>query len=287
MESYSTSRSIQAIALTGLAVALTLIIAVACVMPPASEVISDTFTVSDKGRLAIDIPNGWVELTGIDGATEINIVAEVQNPDHWRYSATQVRGLIEVTAKKKGLGWLTRDKVNLKVSLPTQFQLNVSNSNGDINARNVTGNSVVRSSNGKITVENGQGEFDLKTSNGDIDARNVTGNIVIHSSNGRITVEDGQGEFDLKTSNGDINFGGELIPHSENEFFTNNGSITVNFAGEPVNVRIQADVGNGRIHMANPVTSMENLTPKHLDAVVGSGSANLTLGTGNGSIRIE
>ena len=287
MESYFTSKPIRTLALTGLAVVLTLILAVACVMPPASEVISDTFTVSDTDKLVIDIPNGLVELTGIDGATEIEIVAEVQNPDHWRYSATQVRGLIEVTAKKKGLGWSTRDKVNLKVSLPTQFQLNVSNSNGDIDAHNVTGNTVLRSSNGKITVEDGQGEFDLKTSNGDIDARNVTGNIVIHSSNGRITVEDGQGEFDLKSSNGDINFGGEMIPQSENEFFTNNGSITVILAGEPPNVRIQADLGNGRIHLSHPVTEVGISTPKHLDVVIGSGTANLTLETGNGSIRIE
>lgn len=251
MKSHSTTQPIKNFALTGLAAALALILAMACVMPPAAEVISDTFTVSDPGMLVIDIPNGFVELKGIDEATEIKIVAEVQDPSHWRYSAKQTRGMIEVTAKKKGLGWSTRDKVYLKVSLPTKFQMNVRTSNGDINARNVTGNSVIRSSNGKITVAAVQGEFDLKP------------------------------------GNGNISFGGELIPQSENEFFVGNGSITVELAGESPNVRIQADVGNGNIYLEHPVTSMENLNQKRLDVIVGSGTANLNLGAGNGSIRIE
>ncbi len=235
-----------------LAVVLTMSLAAACVIPPSldRQIITDRFPVSGSDLLVIDLGSGLVELTGIEGATEIQVVAEVKFPDRMEYMAVQAGGTVKVTAKSVGIHILQQGSANVKVSLPRQFKVEVRTSNGDIHARQTTGIFGFRTSNGEITVENGQGEFNLKSANGDID------------------------------------FKGELSPQSNNQFSTSNGDITVVLEGEFPSVRLQAETSNGGIYQSHPVSEVEQ-TNRSLSGVIGSGNSHLTLKTSNGDIRVE
>ena len=105
------------------------------------------------------------------------------------------------------------------------------------------------------------------------------------ASNGRITVENVRGAFDIRTSNGSIEFNGELLPGGDNRIRTSNGSVSINLPGLP-RVSLDASTSNGSVVSRIPMTTISS-EKTHLRAIVGNGDAELSVQTSNCSITFR
>ena len=209
--SHSSLKAIGKLAFLVLAAVLTLTTTAACVLPASqkTEDIVDEFDISEPVNLTIDIFAGSVELVGIDGATNIQITAEVHEPNQVRYEVTKKGNTVQVIAKHKrrGLG-IRRDKsiskVDLQVRMPTQANMEIRTNIGNIDARQFIGESELRTIAGDISVADSQGEFTLEAEIGGISARQIVGDFELRTEAGDISVANGQGEFTLETEIGGI-----------------------------------------------------------------------------------
>ena len=331
----SSLKAIGNLAFLVLAAVLTLTTAAACVLPASqkTEEVVDEFDISGPVNLTIDIFAGSVELVGVDGATNIQIAAEVHEPDRVKYKVTKKGNTVQVTAqqKRRGLG-IRRDKligkVDLRVRMPTQANMEIRTNIGNIDARQLIGESELRTIAGNISVADSQGEFDLETEIGGISARQVVGEFELRTTAGDISVADGRGEFDLETEIGGISahqvvgefelrttagdvsvadgqgeftleteiggisFAGEFTDQSDNLFSTVTGDIEVALVEEP-NVELQASTHlAGNIHLGQSVSkSISEMgisgERRNLNMTMGSGTADLSLETQSGNVRIE
>ena len=108
----------------------------------------------------------------------------------------------------------------------------------------------------------------------------------MRTSNGRIVVEEARGSLDADTSNGSIHFEGELESGSNNRFKTSNGGINVRLLGEP-SVKLDASTSNGSIKCERPITTQGISGKNRLEGTIGNGDASLVVQTSNGSITVE
>ena len=141
----------------------------------------------------------------------------------------------------------------------------------------------VRTSNGKIVVEDVVGDFDIST------------------SNVGVVIALAKGSFDVETSNGRIEFDGELVPGGDNRMATSNGSVEIKLQGTP-SVKLDASTGNGSVTTKLPIrtTSLENNssdsgfpfpwrfeTHENVVGTIGAGEVALLVRTSNGSVTVE
>ena len=105
------------------------------------------------------------------------------------------------------------------------------------------------------------------------------------TSNGRITVKNVRGAFDIRTSNGSIEFNGELLPGKDNRIRTSSGSVSVNLPGLP-RVSLDASTSNGSVVSGIPMTTISS-EKTHLRATVGNGDVELSVQTSNCSITFR
>ena len=252
-------RSIGNIAFLVLAAVLTLTTVTACVLPAGGEEqieeIVNEFDVSSTADLAVDIFAGTVELEGIEGATSIQITAEIHDSDRVEFSVTQKGETVQVIAKQRervfGLRRKVEGRVNLRIRMPAQA------------------------------------EVKIRTIVGDIDTRRIRGQSELRTVVGDISVADGGGEFELIAVTGGIQFAGEFDDQSDNRFSTVTGDIEVSLVGAP-NVDLQFETTIGKILFGQSISDVEVSGKRgNLSVTMGSGAADLSLVTITGDIHIE
>ena len=298
---HTSVKAIGNLAFLVLVAALAVTTIAACVLPASqtTEEVVDEFNISAPVNLTIDNFAGSVELVGVDGATNIQVAATVHDPDSVKYEVSQNGDTIQVTAEEKNRGNdISRDrltrKVDIRVRMPTQANMEVRTNIGGIAARHLIGQSELRTTAGDIAVADSQGEFSLETEIGDISAAQVVGEFELRTTTGDIAVAGGQGEFSLETEIGDINFTGNFTDQSDNRFRTVSGDIEVTLVEEP-NVELQASTHiAGNIHLGQSVSNSSSVSETEisdegtrLSMAVGSGAADLSLETQSGNIHIE
>lgn len=94
--------------------------------------------------------------------------------------------------------------VSFEVTVPTNYNLNLNTSGGDIRAASIQGNVRARTSGGDLTFERVQGEIDAHTSGGDIVLKEGTARAKLGTSGGDIEVDRAGGPTEVSTSGGDI-----------------------------------------------------------------------------------
>ena len=243
-------------------VALTVVAFAACErVTPETTTQSDSFRVPTAYKLDVDMFNGSIKV--IQGDTRsVSVEATIHQPGDVEYSVELDGDTVRAVATAKRTNITPSPGVSLVITAPPGAELNLKNSNGNVEVDGVGTSGVLESSNGKLAV------------------RNVSGRYVLLTSNGSITVE-----IDGATSNGRIEFSGAFDADSTNSLKSSNGSITVN-VGEDANLRVDAETSNGDVDVDFP---LDNATIKD-DRVmgdIGDGSATLRLRTSNGSITVR
>jgi len=271
------SRSLTVVLAVGL-------LAAGCTFGP-TETRDDSFVVGGSVRLVVSSENGSIEVNaGSD--SEVRVQATLRGANRIEYEVKQDGDTITVTAHRTrrvlfGFGSGT----DVVVTVPTSAEVDLETSNGRIELGGIQGSGSLRTSNGRMLLEDVVGDFVGDTSNGSITIDTMEGSARIHTSNGRVELRQVIGEIDVETSNGRISFSGEMTPGGRNRLITSNGNVTVELRGTP-SVSLDASTSNGDVSSGLPilVTVMKD---KELSGTIGDGEADLYIRTSNGDVTIR
>ncbi|HJQ69092.1 MAG TPA: DUF4097 family beta strand repeat-containing protein [Blastocatellia bacterium] len=256
----------------------------------AEERITQSFEVAPGGLLSVDIDGGSIEIRPSDspkvyvemyrrieaGSSEAARELLERNPVRISQSGNNVY----IEAQGPNTNGRSRKNVELKVSVPRNFNVDLKTSGGKIGVEGLDGTvraktsggnlsfSSIRgpvrgeTSGGPIAARDIDGEVVVKTSGGGIEVINITNDVVAHTSGGSITARRIEGKLDAKTSGGSLNFeevSGEIDGRSSG------GSVTARFS-KPIDANCRLETSGGTVNVYLPENSQFDL-----DAQAGSG----------------
>lgn len=192
---------------------------------------TQSFSVNKGDTLQVSVESGDIWISGWD-KNEVNISAEGIDPEDMdSLSMTQSGNVVRVHFSNSH-GWSSR--VRFDIQVPSQFDMNLRTSGGDIRLQGgLTGSITGGTSGGDIRMGDITGRLEMRTSGGDISAGKVEGDAILQTSGGDIEVQSISSQVDLNTSGGDIHVGnvGKSLKAS-----TAGGDIVVGDVGGEANV---------------------------------------------------
>jgi DUF4097 and DUF4098 domain-containing protein YvlB len=249
---------------------LLIMVAAAASATTLRENIDRTFDVRPGSTLWLDNVNGRITITSWD-QPRIRVQAEkvVERTDAGDARKAMAELGVEMAPRDGGLsvkttfpkrnsagfwdfmfGNFTNANVRYEVSVPRNTNVEVSNTNGRVQLKGVTGVLRVETTNGGIDVEHCAGSADLSTTNGAIEAE--------------LTSLDPQKPVKVETTNGHIML---ALPSG-------------------VRATIDAETTNGSVKTDLPVT-MQSSGRHSLRGTINGGGASVHLRTTNGGIAIR
>jgi DUF4097 and DUF4098 domain-containing protein YvlB len=101
-----------------------------------------------------------------------------------------------------------RSRVRFDINVPSQFNLDIGTSGGDIDVNgDIEGTVAAGTAGGSVTVDDVKGTIDLRTAGGDVEAGDVDGDAEMKTAGGDVEVGDVKGNLSAKTAGGDIEAG--------------------------------------------------------------------------------
>ncbi len=233
------------------------------------SLIGSTFT--KEFRKAVDFPsdgdifvknrNGKIIVTSWE-KEKIEVYAEVEIKNRSRREIEDILEKIDISINKKG------DRVHIETDLPEKSQNSIWNwifgANNPVVVNYMIkvprkSNLNLKSTNGRIEVENVIGRTNLATTNGSIEAAQMGGILDAHTTNGSIRttmIEFTRSDYiDIKTTNGSIRLTLPSNIKADVDASTVNGSISTDFPmtiqGKFIGKKLNGDIngGGGKIHL--------------------------------------
>src|SRR6185295_4792884 len=122
--------------------------------------------------------------------------------------------------------------------------------------------------------------------NEDLEVRNSSGEIVAQTVNGEITLRiNDAASVDASTVNGDISYAGPIRNGGRYAFSTHNGDVTLTVA-EGTNASVAVSTFSGEFESEFPVPLQGTRAGKGFNFTLGSGSAQVTLESFQGTIQL-
>jgi DUF4097 and DUF4098 domain-containing protein YvlB len=194
--------------------------------------------------------------------------------------------------------------VDLQITAPAWMALDLSGVNTDISVVGARGPVSVETVQGQVDVEGGEGLVSLQSVQGSVSLAGAKGRLEVHSVNEDVLVKGSSGEVTAETVNGDITlsrvdatsvmassvngeleYDGSIRNGGRYGFSTHNGGITVTVP-EGSNAAVSVATFNGEFASEFPVTLTETRKGKRFSFTIGSGSAQMTLESFQGSIEL-
>ena len=194
--------------------------------------------------------------------------------------------------------------MDLQITAPSWMPLDLSGVNTDIRVTGAKAGVTAETVQGEITVEGGDGIISLQSVEGPVSLRGARGRIEVHSvnedvdianSSGDITAETVNGEISLlqvdatglaaSTVNGDIDYDGPIRSNGRYALSSHNGDLTLSMT-PTTSAAVSVSTFNGEFESEFPVTLTETRKGKRFSFTVGSGSAQVSLESFQGSIRL-
>ena len=194
--------------------------------------------------------------------------------------------------------------VDLQITAPSWMPLDLSGVHTDVSVTGARAAITVETVQGQITVEGGDGLISLQSVEGAVSLRGAKGRIEVHSvnedveianSSGDITAETVNGEISLSqvdatglaasTVNGDIDYDGPIRNNGRYELSSHNGDLTLSMT-PTTSAAVSVSTFNGEFESEFPVTLTEARKGKRFSFTVGTGSAQVSLESFQGSIRL-
>jgi hypothetical protein len=204
-------------------------------------------------------------------------------------SYRQQGNVITVTVSIEN-GLMLATWVDFNVAVPQGTSANVAVGAGTLRAAGLTGNFVLKDTNGSIWAANVSGAVALQTTSGAINTSQVSGQVSAITDNGTITATSTRlrGHSLVQAQSGTINFRGSLDPGCHAVFRNTNGAIGVTLpAGS--SVLVDARTRSGSINSGfSPVHVVSDPPGRVARGRVGRGApARLSLETMGGSIDLN
>jgi DUF4097 and DUF4098 domain-containing protein YvlB len=195
-------------------------------------------------------------------------------------------------------------EVELRISVPLWMPLSVSGVHtnakiegirapisvetveGEVNVIGGDGLISLRSVQGSVSLRGARGRISVNSVNEDVRVTNSTGEIMAETVNGEIALEGvDAATVDANTVNGDISYAGPIRSGGRYSLSTHNGDITLTVAeGSSANVAVSTF--NGEFESEFPVPLSRTRKGKGFNFTLGSGSAQVTLESFQGTIQL-
>jgi hypothetical protein len=170
------------------------------------------------------------------------------------------------------------DGVRASISVETvEGEVDVSGGEGLISLRSVQGSVKLRGAKGRINVNSVNEDVDVLNSSGDVAAQTVNGNITMQ-------VVDAS-SVDASTVNGDISYSGPIRSGGRYALSTHNGDLALTVA-EGTSASVAVSTFSGEFESEFPVPFRGTQKGKGFNFTLGSGSAQVTLESFQGTIRL-
>ena len=230
----------------------------------------DTFVVGTSPRVVVSVDNARIVVNpGADG--RVRVEATITKPNRLEYQITQAGNTISVEAKDKGRGIFDfgdSPEADIEITTPSNTMVELRSVNGGVEVYGMHQSGTVRTSNGKIVLQDVSGDFDIST------------------INGAVTIALASGSFDVETINGRIDFDGTLTPGGTNRMTTTNGSVAIKLQGT-ASEEPDASTANGSVVSELPILMTTSGDGRGLVGSIGTGDAELYVRTSNGSVTIR
>ncbi len=159
-------------------------------------------------------------------------------------------------------------------------------SGGSISLDGCDGNADIKTSGGSIKIGDVNGSVDAHTSGGSIKINRAEGNVIAKTSGGSISVEEVLGEIEAKTSGGSVTARILSQPKADCTLSTSGGSVNIYMANN-VDVNVDAKTSGGRVKTEFPVTIKGEIKKNELKAKINEGGPLLYLRTSGGNITLK
>jgi DUF4097 and DUF4098 domain-containing protein YvlB len=232
---------------------------------------SYSYDMKPGGRLYLESFNGSVEISGWDRET-----AEITGTKYASSQRDQDALKIDIVTSE--------DSVRVRTVRPSERR-------GGMGARYVirvprrTSLEQVQTSNGRISVQDIEGDARLHTSNGRVVARGLHGNLKVETSNGKVEADLIDGAVVIRTSNGSVSLTLDAPPKKDVEIKSSNGSITLRMP-DNAGGRVEAHTSNSSVSSEFNVATTKEARKNELEGTIGGGGPTLRLSTSNGSIKL-
>ena len=260
--------------------------------------IDSTVPVERGQRLEVDLFAGDVDVK----TWSKNAVRVVADPDG------RGRGEIERSATSLSVRTTGRRgpplSTDIELTVPAWMALDISGvytditiagARGPISAETVQGDVSAEGGEGLVSVKSVQGGVSVTGAKGRIEANSVNADVEVRRSTGEISTETVNGSIDLvgtdattltaTSVNGDLEYDGPLHSGGRYALSTHNGDITLAVA-EAASAAVSVSTFNGEFESDFPVTLTETRKGKRFNFTIGSGSAQVTLESFQGTISL-
>jgi DUF4097 and DUF4098 domain-containing protein YvlB len=164
--------------------------------------------------------------------------------------------------------------------------VNGSTSGGSITLAGASGRAIVHTSGGSIHVSDVSGNVDASTSGGSISIESVTGYVKAHTSGGHINASEITGSIDASTSGGGVTATLLSQPKQECRLTTSGGRIDVSLAKD-VHLNLDASTSGGHVWTDFPVPNNSEGHHRQLQTAINGGGPLLYLHTSGGGINVH
>ena len=194
--------------------------------------------------------------------------------------------------------------VDLKLTVPVWMGLDLSGVYTDVKVAGSKAPVNVETVQGEVAVTGGEGLVSLRSVQGSVTLRQAKGRIDVHSVNEDVRVSDASGEIvaetvngeialervdatslDASTVNGDVGYDGPIRDGGRYALSSHNGDVTLAVAAG-TNATVSVSTFNGEFESEFPVTLRETRKGKRFSFTIGSGSAQVTLESFQGSVQL-
>lgn len=247
-------------------------------------------------RLEVDCGAGSLEITGRGGASGITVEAEIVVEHAGRGEARElIEDRLVLSLERRGnRAVLTSEidnddfgfwrslfhdaemRVNLTVTVPAGFDLDIDDGSGDMRIENA----------GYVVIDDGSGNMTIRDA-GELQVEDGSGDITIRDT-GKIYIDDGSGDIDISVVNGEV----ELDDGSGNITLTDvRGHVIIDDASGEIDVRdvddgVVIDDSSGNIVM-NGITGDVHIDDGSGDIRVTDVRGSVEVRDGSGSIDVR
>lgn len=174
----------------------------------------------------------------------------------------------------------------------------VDGATGDIMADTGSGNVEVRDVTGDIMADTGSGDVELYDVRADrIEADTGSGNVRMEGVSGDISADTGSGDIigeditagagiSADSGSGDVRFSGDFSRVRQIGIDVSSGDVEIEMSAHP-GMSISIETGSGNIDVDLPDLRTERSRRNYFRGTAGDGSADVTIETGSGSVRIR
>ncbi|MGH7527523.1 MAG: DUF4097 family beta strand repeat-containing protein [Gemmatimonadales bacterium] len=225
-------------------------------------------------------------------------------------AATSGRTRVEVTSSATAVGVRTEGRrgpaasLDLRITVPAWMALDltgvytdvtVTGARGPVSVETVQGDVQVeggdglvslRSVQGAVRLSGAKGRIEVNSVNEDVHVSRTTGEILAETVNGEITLEQvDASSLTATTVNGDVVYDGPIRSGGRYALSSHNGDLTLTVT-ERTSAAMSVSTFNGEFESDFPVTLTETRKGKRFSFTMGSGGAQVTLESFQGTIRL-